>query len=116
MNWKLFLFGRPSRQREIEMEWQTALSEAREKYNKRIFLVEKCIMDEIGFPSENAPKSIDEKLHRLESLDDQIQSMLDDLGDVEDQLFFNMMEKVKRDQIESASIFGRIWLWMYWHL
>ena len=116
MRWKTFLFGRQSRQHEIEQEWKEALAEAREEYNKKIFSVEKCIMDEIGFPAENAPKSIDEKLHRLEFLDSQIREMLDDLGIVEDQLFFEMMDKVKKDQIESASLLGRIWLWMYWHV
>lgn len=116
MDLKTFLFGRPSRQREIELEWKQSLAEAREKYGRKISSVEKHIMNEIGFPSENAPKSIDEKLHRLESLDMQIGSMIDDLGAIEDQLFFDMMDKIKKEQIESASLPRKIWLWMYWHV
>lgn len=116
MDLKTFLLGRPSRQHEIEHEWRKAALTAREEYNRKIFSVAKFVMDEIGFPAENAPKSIDEKLHRLESLDRQIGMLLDDLGVIEDQLFFEMLDRTKKDQMESASILGRIWLWMYWHV
>lgn len=116
MSLKTFLFGKPSRWHEIENEWKQSVTEERERYSKKIFLVEKCIMDEIGFPAENAPKSIDEKLHRLDTMNLQISSLLDDLGTVEDRLFFDMLDKRKRDEIDSASLLRRIWLWMYWHV
>jgi hypothetical protein len=116
MSLKTFIFGRPSRQREIEVGWKESLIRLRAKYNPKIDALEKVKMTEIGFPTENAPKSIDEKISRLESLDAKIDAIQNELDSEEDRLWFKMMEDIKNDQIESSTIFGRMWLWFYWHV
>lgn len=116
MSLKTFLFGRPSRQREIEVRWKESLLRLRARYNPKIESLEKIKMDEIGFPAENAPKTIDEKIGRLERLDSQIEAIQNELDAEEDRLWFEMMDNIKKDQFESAGIFGRMWLWFYWHV
>ena len=56
---KEFVFGRPTRSIEIEQEWKQNLSIVRSRYDVIIKRLEYDKMQEIGFPSENAPKTID---------------------------------------------------------
>lgn len=112
---KEFIFGRKSRQNEIELEWKRKENEVKKKYNALLKNLEYDKMQEIGFPSENAPKTIDEKVKRLESLDRKINEAYDEMFAAEDVLWVDKMKKLRQDQFDSSCLLGRIWLWMYWH-
>lgn len=111
---KEFLFGQPSRKHDIEAAWRKAASELESFYSKKISALEQKKMNEIGFPSD-APKTIDEKKHRLESIDAEIKSITEEMYAEDDKLFFKMLDDVNKDAYASATCLGRIWLWMYWH-
>jgi len=110
-----FLFGAKSNRDRIEADWQASVDEIRRTGNAKLKALEdeKCL--ESGLNSPRPARTMDEKVKRLEEIDRKIDSVMNEMFEMENDAFFKRLELLKRDKMASASLPRRVALWLYWN-
>lgn len=111
---KDFLFGRPSEEAGIERDWLEAKSDVRARLDERLkpLELEKERLAGIG---KSDPLPFDERLRRLNLVEEQINSAMDAAAAEEDEAWLKRMQRLREDGMASVNLARRILLWLYWH-
>ena len=116
MKWtmlKEFLFGHPSEEAAIEREWIEAKADIWARLAERLkpLELEKERLAGIG---KLGPLLFDERIKRLNIVEDSISAEIDAAADEEDAAWMKRMQRLKENEMASANLARRILLWLYW--
>lgn len=114
MDWKEFLFGRPSKINEIEGDWNMAKQSIRCRLEEQLRPLE-LERDKLAGIAESEAIPFNVRLKRLNDVEKQMSDINDEAAEEEDAAWFKRMKALKEDEMASANVFRRFALWLYWH-
>ena len=117
MTLKEFLFGMPSKAADINGEYRLRLEGIRDSLARSLKPVEQE-REAIAFSrlgDGSLPMDFSSRVKRLDEIEAKISEMQDAADEQENEIWFEMMNKLKADEMASANLFKRMMLWLYWH-